>query len=65
MFHEILSPEQEAAITAWWRQAFLALDDLISDAAEGDDPSRGSELRASPGMEKPAQSEAGRTVTGM
>lgn len=43
MFHEILSPEQEAETTAWWRQAFLALDEVISDAAEADDPIQGAE----------------------
>lgn len=42
MFHEILSPEQEAETTAWWGQAFLALDELISAAAETDDPNPGS-----------------------
>lgn len=42
MFHEILSSEQEAETTAWWRQAFQALDEPSSDAAEADDPSPGS-----------------------
>lgn len=42
MFHEILSPEQEAETTAWWRQAFLALDEVM-DADEADDPIQGAE----------------------
>lgn len=53
MFHEILSPEQAAETTAWWRQAFQALDEPISDTAEGDDPMTGSQLRGSPDMEQP------------
>lgn len=53
MYHEILSPEQAAETTAWWRQAFLALDEPISDPAEGDDPMTGSRLRGSPDMEQP------------
>ena len=43
MFHEILSPEQEAETTAWWRQAFQAIDEPSSDAAEADDANQGAE----------------------
>jgi len=63
MYHEILSPEQAAETTAWWRQAFLALDELISDAAEGVDPNPGSHPRGSPDIEQPPRGEAGRRVT--
>jgi hypothetical protein len=42
VFHEIPSPEQAAEATAWWRQAFLGLDELISDASEPDDPNPAS-----------------------
>jgi hypothetical protein len=63
VFHEILSPEETAETTAWWRQAFLALDEAVPDAAEGEDPNPGSPLRGSPDTEQRPQDEAGRRFT--
>jgi hypothetical protein len=63
VYHEILSPEQAAETTAWWRQAFPALDELISEAAEADAPNPGSQLRGSPDMEQRPQNEAGYRFT--
>jgi hypothetical protein len=34
MYHEILTPEQEAETAAWWREAFKTLDELISHPAD-------------------------------
>lgn len=63
MYHENLSPEQEAETTAWWRQAFPGLEALISVTAEGDAADPGGHLRGSLDVEQPSQSEPRRTVT--
>lgn len=38
MYLEIPSPEQAAEVAAWWRQAFQALEELITGAAERETP---------------------------
>lgn len=63
MFHENLSPEQEAETTAWWRLAFPGLEDLISSTAEGDAADPGGQLHGSLDVEQPSQSEPRRTGT--
>jgi len=63
VYHEILSPEQAAETTAWWRQAFPALDEPVSDGAEADDPNPGTQLSGSPSGEGRPQNEAGRRFT--